>query len=173
MKALAVIALASASLFAAGPKHDEQGVRDLIARWNAAYRGMDAKTLASLNTPDFEMIDRFGHWLVPKDRSEMERLWEWTFKEVYKGKPGPERQIESIRFLAPEVALVEARAHHPEPIVLDDGQVIPPFWEINTYVCVDRGGEWLVAAHSIHNQITPEMEGAGSKIDPKVRPTGR
>jgi hypothetical protein len=133
---------------------------------------MDAKALAAINTPDFEMIDRFGHWLVPKDRSEMERLYDWSFKEIYKGKPGPARQIESIRFLTPEVALVEARAHHAEPTVLDDGNVIPPFWEINTYVCVNRGGEWLVAAHSIHNQINPEMEGAGSKIDAKVRPSG-
>jgi hypothetical protein len=118
------------------------------------------------------MIDRFGHWLVPKDRSEIENVWSWAFGNIYKGKPGPARQIERIRFLTPEVAMIEARAHHAEPTVLDDGNVIPPFWEINTYVCVNRGGEWLVAAHSIHNQINPEMEGAGSKIDAKVRPSG-
>ncbi len=169
MKTVALFALTAASLLAA-PKQDEEGVRDLIARWNNAYRTMDAKALAASNAPEFEIIDRFGHWIQPKDRPEMEKLWAWTFQEVYKGKPGPDRHIENVRFLVPDVALVEARAYHADPTVLDDGKVIPPFWEINTYVCVNRGSEWLVAAHSIHNQISPEMEGAGSRIDPKVLP---
>jgi hypothetical protein len=36
MKPIGLLALATASLFAAGPKQDEQSVRDLMARWNAA-----------------------------------------------------------------------------------------------------------------------------------------
>ena len=59
--------------------------------------------------------------------------------------PRRARHIDSIRFLSPEIALVEARAHHAT----------------HTYVCVKRRGEWLVGADCIHHDI-----------DPKVRPTG-
>jgi ketosteroid isomerase-like protein len=38
-------------------------IRAFIARWNAAYTGLDAAALAALETPDYEMVDRFGHWI--------------------------------------------------------------------------------------------------------------
>src|SRR4249919_1244000 len=41
----------------------ESEVRDFITRWNAAYTSLDAVGLAALETPDFELVDRFGHWI--------------------------------------------------------------------------------------------------------------
>jgi hypothetical protein len=49
---------------------------------------MDAKALASLETADYEMVDRFGHWIRSEGPEFNERLWVMTFKEIYRGKPG-------------------------------------------------------------------------------------
>src|SRR4051794_539290 len=59
--ALAII-LVVAQAYAQTSTKDEQGVRDFIARWNAAYTSLDSATLAQMETADYEMIDRFGHW---------------------------------------------------------------------------------------------------------------
>jgi ketosteroid isomerase-like protein len=143
---------------------DEQGVRDFIARWNAAYTGMDAKSLAALETPDYQMVDRFGHWIRSEGPTFNENLWAMTFRDIYRGEPGPARQIENIRFLAPSVAIVQARANHPHGVTLDDGTKIPPFWEINTYTLLRTGSGWRVALLNIHNQIDPGTEGAGEHV---------
>ncbi len=156
------------SAFAAAPlratANDESGVREFVAKWNAAYTGLDAKALASLETPDYEMVDRFGHWIKSEGPEFNERLWAMAFKEVYKGKPGPARQIESIRFFGSNVAVVEARANHPDGVTLDDGTRIPPFWEINTYTLVKTDSGWRVALLNIHNQISFQDEGSGQHV---------
>lgn len=144
--------------------YDEAGVRDLIARWNAAYTSLDAKSLAELETPDYEMIDRFGHWIKSEGPEFNEKLWTAAFTEIYHGKPGPGRVVESIRFMAPNVAVVEARANHPDGVTLDDGSRIPPFWEINTYTLVKTAAGWRTALLNIHNQIDPESEGVGQHL---------
>ena len=144
--------------------NDESEVRDFVTRWNAAYTGLDAKALASLETPDFELIDRFGHWIKSEGPEFNERLWEMGFREVYHGKPGPPRTIENIRFFAPNVAVVQARAYHADGVTLDDGTRIPPFWEINTYTLVKSDAGWRVALLNIHNQINFEDEGAGQHV---------
>ncbi len=144
--------------------NDEAGVRDFIARWNAAYTSLDAAGLASLESADYEMVDRFGHWIKTEGPEFNERLWAMTFRDIYRGRPGPARGIESIRFMAPNVAIVEARANHPDGVTLDDGTRIPPFWEINTYTLVKTQSGWRVALLNIHNQIMPGTEGVGQKV---------
>jgi hypothetical protein len=56
---------------------DETGVRDFVTRWNAAYTGLNAKALASLETPDFEIVDRFGLWIKSEGRSSMSGFGQW------------------------------------------------------------------------------------------------
>lgn len=126
-------------------RKDVAGVRSFIARWNAAYIGLNAKALASLETPDYEMINRFGHWIKSEGPEFNQQIWAATFTEIFRGKPGPARTIESIRFVAPNVGIVEARANHPDGVTLDDGSHIPPFCEINTYALIQTDGEWKVA----------------------------
>jgi hypothetical protein len=117
-----------------------------------------------LETPDYQMVDRFGHWIPSEGPAFNQRLWAMTFRDIYRGKPGPARRIESIRFLAPPVAIVQARAHHPEGVTLEDGTHIPPFWEINTYTLMKTDAGWRVALLNIHNQITPGTEGVGQHV---------
>jgi hypothetical protein len=124
-----------------------------------------------METDDYEMIDRFGHWIKTEGPGFNERLCATTFKDIYHGKPGPPRTIESIRFMAPNVAVVEARANHPNGVLLDDGTQIPPFWEIDTYTLVRTQAGWRAALLNIHNQITPGTEGVGEHV-PNAAPTG-
>ncbi len=147
---------------------DEAAIHDFIDRWNTAYTSLDSDTLAALQTPDFQMVDRFGHWIRPESPEAAHELWALTFKEIYRGKQGPARTIESIRFLAPQVAIVQARANHPNGVDLDDGTHIPPFWEINTYTLIRTDAGWRLALLNIHNQINPGTEGAGQHV-PTIR----
>jgi uncharacterized protein (TIGR02246 family) len=163
---LLILAAAAAQAKTDADTHanDESGVRAFIANWNAAYTGLDAKSLAALETPDYQMIDRFGHWIQSEGPEFNQRLWAMAFTEIYHGKPGPARVIENIRFLAPDVAIVQARANHPEGVTLDDGTHIPPFWEINTYTLIKTADGWRVALLNIHNQINFDDEGTGQHV---------
>ena len=82
-------------------------------------------------------------------------MWAWAFTNIYKGKPGPDHAIERVRFLSPDVALVQARAYWKDIITLDDGTRIPPHGEIDTFVAVRNAHLWRVAALNIHNQMPP------------------
>lgn len=151
----AVICVCSVVAFGQDNHRQERAVRDLIARWNAAYRGLDAKTMAALQTPDFEIVNRLGQWTPNASTAQNEEMWAWAFANIYKGKPGPDHKIERVRFLSPDVALVQARAYWNDVIVLDDGTRIPPHGEIDTFVTVRNAHVWRVAALNIHNQMPP------------------
>ncbi|HZQ97162.1 MAG TPA: hypothetical protein VFA67_19275 [Candidatus Sulfotelmatobacter sp.] len=169
---LAVLLSATAAIPGRAFAGDESEVRDFVARWNAAYISLDAKALARLETPDYEMVDRFGHWIRSEGPEFNERLWAMTFKDIYRGKPGPARTVESIRFFSPQVAVVQARANHPDGVTLEDGTHIPPFWEINTYTLVKTDAGWRVALLNIHNQINFGDEGVGQHVPDASGRTG-
>lgn len=132
---------------------DEQAVRDVINKWDAAYRAMDAKAMAALKTPDYELINRFGDWYPQTSREENERMWAFAFTQIYRGKPGPKHTIKRIRFIAPNVALVLASAYWAEEITLSDGTRIPPHGQTTTFTVVKQKKQWLIAAQTVHNQM--------------------
>jgi uncharacterized protein (TIGR02246 family) len=142
---------------------EDAGVRQTIAAWNAAYRAMNAKTLAALFTPEVEIIDRFGHWVKAESTEQVENLWQQTFTTIYQGKPGPERKVERVRMLSSDVALVQATTRW-DAVTLPDGRVIPSHGEIDTFVLVKQNGAWRITALNIHNQMAPGSERAGEKI---------
>lgn len=171
---IAALLAVSACVMTGQAAGDAEGeIREFMARWNAAYTGLDAKALAALETADYEMVDRFGHWIKSQGPEFNRRLWTMAFRDVYRGKPGPARVIESIRMMAPGVAIVQARANHPDGVALDDGTRIPPFWEINTYTLIRTAAGWRVALLNIHNQINPEMEGSGQHVPDASAPAGK
>jgi uncharacterized protein (TIGR02246 family) len=159
---LFIVAIPGIQRAASADRDDE--VRDFIARWNTAYTSLDATGLAALETPDYEMIDQFGHRIKSEGPDFNQRLWAMAFRDIYQGRPGPARQIESIRFLTPQVAIVQARANHPGGVTLDGGTHSPPFWEINTYTLMRSNAGWKVAVLDIHNQIDPASERAGEQV---------
>jgi ketosteroid isomerase-like protein len=170
---VSLLLAACAGMPAQAATDSEPEIRDFIARWNSAYTALDAGGLAGLETPDFELVDRFGHWIKSEGPDFNRQLWSLTFREIYHGKPGPARTVESIRFLAPEVAVVEARANHRDGITLDDGTHIPPFWEIDTYTLVKTTTGWRVALLNIHNQIDPGAERPGEHVPDASAKAGR
>ena len=131
---------------------DEPAVRDLVARRNAAYHNLDAETLASLETPDFQIVDRFGDNIRSGGSDFNVRLWSWAFKYVYRGQPAPEHIIIGARFLTPDVAVVQSTNQWPS-LTLDDGTVIPPHREVDTFTVVRRDGVWKIALQTIHNNF--------------------
>ena len=134
---------------------DKEAVRKLIEQWNAAYVALDAKTLANLHTPEFDIVNRLGQWTHKSSNAEQEALWAWTFRVIYNGKPGPSHTIEKVRFLTPEVACVLTRGYWKDVITLDDGTKIPPHGEVDTLTVVKTHGTWKVAWIDIHNQMPP------------------
>ena len=82
-------------------------IRTLISRWVEAYQDLDAKRLAALETPDVEIVDRFGELHLPSGRNENEKLWSDAFAIVSRNTPPPTVTIGRTRFLRPDVAVVQ------------------------------------------------------------------
>src|ERR1044071_213276 len=142
---LSALAVGVISMCANAKPDDERAVRDLIGRWDPACRSLDARAVSSLETEDFELVNRVGWWTKAKGREDNERMWAWGFDVIYKGKPGPKHTVESVRFISPEVAVVQAHADWPA-LTLPDGTPIPPHGEIVTFVVVKQKKVWLIAS---------------------------
>jgi uncharacterized protein (TIGR02246 family) len=130
---------------------EERAVRALISEWVEAYRNLDAKRLAAHETPAVEVVDRFGQLRV-QSATENEKLWSDTFEAISRKSAPPRVTVDHIEFLRPEVALVQVSWQFSEGILLVDGDRIPPFSEIDTYVVTKTQGVWLVAAHNMQEK---------------------
>ena len=159
----------SSSLFGQNSP-DEQAVRSLIEQWNAAYVGLDAKKLAALHTPEFDIVNRLGQWTHKSSIVDQEKMWDWAFKFIYKGKPGPRHTIEKVRFESPTVATVLTRAYWQDVITLDDGTKIPPHGEVDSFTVVKEQGTWKVAWLDIHNQMPPFDMKPGQPLETDMPP---
>ena len=66
--------------------------------------------------------------------------------------PPPTVTIGRIRFLRPDVAVVQVSWRFAEGILLADEERIPSFSQVDTYVVIKSQGVWLVAAHNMQEQ---------------------
>ena len=130
---------------------EERAIRTLISEWAEAYRNLDAKRLAAHETHAVEVVDRFGQ-LRLQSATENEKLWSDTFEAISRKSAPPTVTVDHIEFLRPEVALVQVSWQFSEGILLVDGDRIPPFSEIDTYVVTKTQGVWLVAAHNMQDK---------------------
>jgi uncharacterized protein (TIGR02246 family) len=131
---------------------EERAVRTLMSGWVEAYEDLDAKRIAALETPDVEIVDRFGELHLPSGRRENEKLWTGTFEAVSRNSARPTVTIGPIRFARPDVAVVQVSSRVPEGVLLVDGERIPPYSQLDTYVVVKVHGVWLVAAHNMQEK---------------------
>lgn len=131
---------------------EERAIRTLISEWVEAYRNRDAKRLAAHETHAVEVLDRFGR-LRLQSATENEKLWSDTFEAISRKNSAPTVTVEHIEFLRPEVALVQVSWQFSKGILLVDGDRIPPFSEIDTYVVVKTQGVWLAAAHNMQETM--------------------
>ena len=151
-----------------GAANDERKIHELIGKWDAAYRAMDGKAIAALETPYFELVDRFGDWHPFSSREENGQMWSWTFKNIYQGKPGPQHTIERIRFLNPKSAVVICKAFWAEIITLPDGTRIPPHGQTTTFTVVKNKEGWQIAAQTIHNKMPGDGPGGDDTTRDKL-----
>ena len=101
-----------------------------------AYDTRDAKRLAELFTTDAEIVDEAGHTL--QGRSAIEQVFAATFKAHPKARI--EIKIESIRFLAPTVAMEEGIS----TVTHEPGEPGEP--SRYTVLHVKQDGKWQMAS---------------------------
>ncbi|MBV8673776.1 MAG: hypothetical protein JOZ33_10110 [Acidobacteriaceae bacterium] len=130
---------------------EEHAIRALISDWVEAYQNLDAKRMAAHQTPVIEVVDRFGR-LRLQSATENEKLWSDTFEAISKKSAPPTVTVDHIEFLRPEVALVQVSWQFSEGVLLVDGDRIPPFSEIDTYVVTETRGVWLLAGHNMQEK---------------------
>jgi len=154
---IASILLVSSSALASDQRHhsaadEEAAVRAVIAQWVDAYQALDARRIAALETPDVQIVDRFGDLHRPSGTSENEKLWSEAFQMVRRDTTPAKVTIDRIQFLTADVALVQATWKFGEGILLVDGDSIPPFSQVDTYVVIKSHGVWLIAAHNMQER---------------------
>ena len=130
----------------------ESAIRTRILRWVEAYQDLDAKRLAALETPDVEIVDRFGELHLPPGQNEDEKLWSDAFEIVSRNTPPPTVTIDRIRFLRPDVAVVQVSWRFAGGILLVDASRIPPFSQVDTFILTKSQTVWLVAAHNMQEK---------------------
>jgi len=99
-----------------------------------------------------QVVDRFGVLHVSSERSDIEKLWSDSFEVVAKNAAPPMITIEGIRFLRPDLAVVQASWRFTEGILLVDGDRIPAFSGTDTFVVMKSQGRWLIAVHNIQEK---------------------
>jgi ketosteroid isomerase-like protein len=124
-------------------------VRELIERWCAAYGDLDEKKLAALESPNIEVVDRFGALHVAKQRPDEERFWAEGFEMIHRKHFHPVCTIEEIRSTRPDVMIVHAEISYSGGIPLKGGECIPPFSEIHTFLVSKDEAVWQIALHDI------------------------
>jgi ketosteroid isomerase-like protein len=122
-----------------------QPARELIERWCAAYRALNAGELVALQSPDIAIVDRFGILHAAKQPHEQERFWADGFQMIRREGFHPLCHIAEIRATHPDVVIVHAAIAYPGGIPLQDGDYIPAFSEIHTFIVSRRDLVWRIA----------------------------
>jgi hypothetical protein len=123
--------------------------RGLIERWCAAYSHLDEKELAALESPNIEIVDRFGELHVAKQQTDEEHFWSEGFEMIRRKDFHPVCAIEEIRAIPPDVVIVHADITYPGGIPLKGGDFIPAFSEIHTFIVSRHDAVWRIAEHDI------------------------
>jgi hypothetical protein len=130
-------------------KSPARPARELIERWCTAYGDLNEKELAALESPDVEIVDRFGDLHVAKQQTDEERFWAEGFEMIRREDFHPVWAIEEIRSTRPDVVIVHADISYSGGIPLKGGDYIPAFSEIHTFIMSRDNAGWRIAGHDI------------------------
>lgn len=110
---------------------EEQAVRAVLARFYDGWNEHDADKMVSAYAEDIDHINVFGEWQKGRAtvRDELARLHAGPLRSSQKTY-----RIEKIRFLKPDVAVVQASSHS----INGDN--------IGTYVLEKQKGNWLTVS---------------------------
>jgi uncharacterized protein (TIGR02246 family) len=145
-RALAMVllgaALTATAAVAAESAGDEAAIRQVTERFVAAWNQNDWKAMAALWAPDGDLINPFGR--VASGRAAVEQLFHDEQTGVMKGTTYTIGE-QSIRMIAPDVALVEW-ASTVTGMKRKDGSEAPPFVHHVTVVLKKIDGKWMTEA---------------------------
>ena len=134
--ALCVLAAPSAALQNPAPvSGDEAAIREVVRKYVDAREKRDPKLLEALFTEDADQLTTAGEWRKGRDNVVRGGI------ASSQANPGSRQiAIETIRFVAPGVALADGRYE-----ISGEGAAPRRMW--TTFVLARRGtGEWRVAA---------------------------
>jgi uncharacterized protein (TIGR02246 family) len=141
-----------------GTAADEKAIRDIEARWEAAWNRHDVAGMASTYAPDSDAINLAGEWFKGRD------AFEKSLEELHSGKTkGSVWHAEetNIKFLTPEIAVVHVYVNsHGDRN--PDGSPMAPRRVILTRVEVRRGGQWLIVASQATNIVPRANASSGT-----------
>src|SRR5262245_57999295 len=142
---------------------DEAAIRANVAAFTKAYNAHDAKAIAALFIPNGQVVDEEGN--ASEGRDEIEKI----FKELFTDNPKKqiEVNIESIRFIGPNVAVEEGSTKE----ALGTGET--PEYDRYAVMHVKRDGKWMMAlaqdkegdAPTAHEQLEPLAWLVGDWVD--------
>jgi uncharacterized protein (TIGR02246 family) len=136
----------SASLHAQSAS-DEQAIRALMAKTTEAFNTHDAKSWASVCTPDARLVTVRGESM--NGAAAIEQGLASIFST--RGRNSRLRTLDvSIRFIRPDVAIAHV-TNEMSGVVSASGDVQPPHTELSIRVVVKDAGAWKVTA--FHNVI--------------------
>jgi uncharacterized protein (TIGR02246 family) len=109
---------------------DSTAISDILARFYEGWNTHDAEKMISVYADDIDHINAFGRWNKGKQAIKEDII-------QFHAGPGKNSQkahtIEKIRFLKPDVAIVQVRS-------------ISSVGNIGTYVLSKDSGKWLVVS---------------------------
>jgi uncharacterized protein (TIGR02246 family) len=113
------------------PAGEEQAIRSVLARFYDGWNEHDADKMVSAYAEDIDHINVFGEWQKGRAtvRDELARLHAGPLRSSQKTY-----RIEKIRFLKPDVVVVQASSHSL------NGD------NIGTYVMEKQKGNWLTVS---------------------------
>ncbi len=102
-----------------------------------------------MESPEIEIVDRFGELHVAKQRADEERFWAEGFEMIRREDFRPVCAIKETRSTRSDVVIVHANISCPGGIPLKGGEDIPAFSEIHTFIVSRDEALWRVAVHDI------------------------
>jgi uncharacterized protein (TIGR02246 family) len=99
-------------------------------------------------TDELDSVDASGEKLTFYTRDDYQKMWDWTFKNANKKESKVEREVDTVRFVTDDVALVHAKAW-----VYPEGSKVPQTLEVSTFVLVKKNQQWLISSHNVNNVV--------------------
>ena len=144
---LMVVAMFASTAFSQKYHPTEQAVRDTVENWYNGYRKMDPKAMSATIAEELDLVDRSGEKFVAYSREEYEKIWSWAFAKLEKEKPGAHHEVDTVRFVTPDVAIV-----HSTTMRYDEGKNVPRVTQVATFVLVKKNDVWRITSQNVNGR---------------------
>ena len=133
---------------------DEDAIRELLDRQVLAWAAGDPEAYASVFTPDADYVTFLGS--RHKGREAIALFYAPLFKKLLHGSR-LRTQITHLRYLTPDVALIQARAAVTKQVRRWNRRAD----RVNTSIAVRTDDGWLLAAsqNTTHRRLTEKLMG--------------